>query len=98
MDDFGVSFPLLADEGNEVAGRYGLVHGFPDDLKRIYRATFGVDLADYNGDESWTLPMPARYLVEEGDRVVRWASVSPDYTRRPDPVETLEALDRLHGS
>lgn len=97
MDDFGVSFPLLADEGNEVADRYGLVHGFPDDLKRVYREAFGVDLADYNGDDAWTLPMPARYLLDR-DRTVRWASVSADYTRRPDPAETVEAVERLTGA
>lgn len=92
MEDFGVSFPLLSDPRNEVADRYGLVLRFPEDLREVYRSVFGVSLPEFNGDDSWTLPMPARYLID-GERRVRWASVSPDYTSRPDPVETLQALE-----
>lgn len=91
VDDFGVSFPLLSDEGNHVARRYGLVYSFPDDLRQVYLDVFDIDLAAFNGDDSWTLPMPARYLVD-GDGVIRWASVSPDHADRPDPADTLEAL------
>lgn len=94
MEDFGVSFPLLSDEENRVASRYGLVYQFPDDLRDVYVDAFGVDLAEYNGDDSWTLPMPARYIVDT-DGVVRWASVSADYSVRPDPADTLEALEAL---
>jgi peroxiredoxin len=91
VDDFGVSFPLLSDEGNRVARQYGLVYSFPDDLRRVHLDVFDVDLAEFNGDDSWTLPMPARYVVD-GDGVIRWASVSPDHADRPDPADTVEAL------
>lgn len=94
VEDFGASFPLLADRGNEVARRYGLVYAFPDDLKQVYLDVFGVDLSEFNGDDSWTLPMPARYVVD-GDGVIRYASVSPDYTDRPDPSETVTALREI---
>ena len=96
VDDFGVSFPLLSDAGNEVARRYGLAHPFPEDLREVYLDVFETDLAEYNGDDSWTLPMPARYLVDT-DGTIRWASVSADYTMRPDPAETLEALEEIRG-
>jgi len=35
--------------------------------------------------------MPARYLVDSHG-VVRAAAVNADYTRRPEPEETLAAL------
>lgn len=89
-----MEFPLLADLGNRVADEYGLVHQFPPELRDVYRNAFGVDLADYNGDDSWTLPMPARYVVDT-DGGIRWASVSADYSRRPDPADTVHALRRL---
>ena len=38
--------------------------------------------------------MPARYLIDTGG-TIRWSSVSPDYTQRPDPGDTLEALRKL---
>lgn len=41
--------------------------------------------------------MPARYIVDGGG-VVRYARVEPDYTHRPEPDETLEALRRIASS
>ena len=52
--------PLLQDAGNAFARQLGLVWTLPDDLRKVYLG-FGIDLAASNGDESWTLPMPARY-------------------------------------
>jgi peroxiredoxin len=76
-----------------VAREYGLVWDLPQDLRDLH-LQFGIDLEAHNGDTSWTLPMPARYVIDR-ERTVRWASVSPDYTMRPDPTETIEALRRL---
>lgn len=81
------------DRGNETARRFGLVFTLPDDLRQLYR-TFGIDLEKANGDASWTLPMPARYVVDRGG-IVRAADVHPDYTRRTEPAETVAALRAL---
>jgi len=86
----------LSDAGNRVADEYGLVHSFPDEVKRVYLDAFDTDLAEYNGDDSWTLPMPARYVIDP-EGTVRWAAVSADYTVRPDPAETVEAVRGLEG-
>jgi peroxiredoxin len=91
--DNTLSFPVLSDHGNQVAAAFGLRFRLPDDLIAIYKA-FGNDLADANGEASWTLPMPARYLIGR-DGVITYAEVNPDYTRRPDPAELLPALTRL---
>jgi peroxiredoxin len=47
-----------------------------------------------NGDDSWTLPLAARYVIDS-EGVIRYARTDPDYTRRPEPEETLEALRKL---
>ena len=88
-----LDFPLLRDEGNAYADALGLAHGFPDDLKAVYLG-FGIDLAEANGEPSWTLPMPARYVVR-ADGTVADAQVHPDYTRRPEPSATLDVLASL---
>ncbi len=59
----------------------------PDELKSVYRA-FQIDLPTFNGDDSWTLPMPARYVIGAGGQI-RAAHVNADYTRRPEPEETV---------
>jgi len=89
-----VTFPILSDPGNEVAARFGLRFQLPDYLVTLYRDTFKNDLARINGEPSWSLPMPARYVIGT-DGVIAYAEVNPDYTQRPDPEELLPVLANL---
>ena len=89
-----VTFPILSDPNNEVAARFGLRFRLPEYLIELYRDTFKNDLAHVNGDPSWTLPMPARYVIGK-DGVIAYAEVNPDYTHRPDPEELLPVLSAL---
>ena len=75
---------------------FGLKFAFPDYLKEIYKG-FGSDLERFNGDDSWTLPMPARYVINQGG-VITAAEVHPDYTQRPEPSQTVEELKKLKES
>ena len=85
-----LSFPILTDRGNEVADRFGLRFSMPEYLRAIYR-TFPLDLTQINGDGSWTLPIPARFVIDRGG-MIRAAESDPDYTTRPEPADTLEVL------
>ena len=91
-----LGFPILTDRGNEVATRFGLTFTLPDYLRAIY-ATFPLDIAKYNGDESWTLPMPARFVIDRAG-VIRSAESDPDYTTRPEPEDTLATLRTLRST
>src|SRR5215470_4165230 len=88
-----LEFDLLRDEGDGVAAKFGLVFRLPDDLIELYK-TFGTDLARFNGDDSWTLPMPARLVIDQKG-ILRHADINPDYTARPDPAETIAMLKKL---
>ena len=89
-DKWKLGFDLLYDRGNKVAESYGLVYEFSDELRGLHKS-FDIDLEVFNGDDSWRLPMPARYVIGQDGRV-SWTSVSPDYTFRPEPEETIAAL------
>jgi peroxiredoxin len=65
----------------------------PDDLKAVYLG-FGIDLAVRNGEASWTLPMPGRFVVDRAG-IVRAADVDPDYERRPEPQKTVDDVKAL---
>src|ERR1700751_2885055 len=80
-----LSFPILSDHGNSVANEFGLRYRLPDDLIAVYKS-FGNDLTIGDGEDSWTLPMPARYVIGT-DSIIAYAKVNADYTRRPDPSE-----------
>jgi peroxiredoxin len=90
-----LSFELLRDLGNQVAEAYGLAFTLPDDLREIY-VKFGIDLARGNGDGTWRLPMPARFVIDRGG-IIRAVDADPDYTRRPEPARTVEILRGLRG-
>jgi len=89
----GLGFPILSDKGGEVGARFGVRWTAPEYLREIQRA-LGADLTQFNGEESWTLPMPARYVIGQ-DGVIAYAEVNADYTRRPEPSAIFPVLDRL---
>jgi len=88
-----LTFPILNDVKGEVAAGFGIRFNLPDYLVDLYKS-FKNDLPAFNGDPSWTLPMPARYVIGS-DGVIAYAEVNPDYTKRPDPSELLPVLDCL---
>jgi peroxiredoxin len=88
-----LTFEVLRDLGNRVAEQYGLVFTLPEELQKIY-AKFGIDLPTGNGDGTWRLPIPARFVIDRAG-IIRAVDADPDYTRRPEPAQTVEVLRRL---
>jgi peroxiredoxin len=72
------------------SAQFGLRFRLPDYLREIYR-TCPLDFEKFNGDPSWTLPIPARFLIDQ-QGIIRAAESDPDYTTRPEPDDTLQAL------
>jgi hypothetical protein len=73
---------------------FGLVFTLPDDLQDVYLNVFINELAKRNGEPSWQLPMPARFVIDRG-AIIRAAEADPDYTVRPEPEETVAILKML---
>ena len=90
QNDLG--FPILSDPHNDVAAAFGLRFAMPAYLVDLYKELKN-DLPAFNGDPSWTLPMPGRFVIAQ-DGTVLYAEVNPDYTRRPEPEDMLPALRR----
>ena len=90
------AYEMLRDLGNRVAAKFGLVFTLPDDLREIY-TKFGIDLARGNGDGTWRLPVPARFVIDR-QGIIRSVDADPDYTRRPEPAHTVEILEGLRDS
>jgi peroxiredoxin len=93
VDAQTLTFPILWDEKCVVAAAYGLAFTLPDDLRQVYLG-FGNDLAVRNGDPSWQLPVPARFVID-AEGIVRSVEADPDYTHRPEPESTLAALRKV---
>ncbi|WP_394782324.1 peroxiredoxin-like family protein [Undibacterium sp.] len=85
-----LSFPILSDTHNDVAALFGIRFKLPDYLIDLYKSRKN-NLPAFNGDDSWTLPMPARYVIGS-DGIILYSEVNPDYTQRPEPQDMLTAL------
>jgi peroxiredoxin len=94
MRENGLGFPILVDKNGTVAEAFGLRFKLSIEIVSIYRDVLKNDLEAFNDDNSWTLPMPARYVIGQ-DGVVAYAEVNPDFTRRPDPSDLFPILDQL---
>ncbi|KAL2867794.1 peroxiredoxin-like family protein [Aspergillus lucknowensis] len=87
-------FPVLTDRGNAYAEKLGLLFRMPDSLRPIFdRIEHG--LKGHNGDDSFTVPIPATILVDK-EGVVRNAFIDPDYTKRLEPAVAIEWIDALN--
>lgn len=89
-----LNFDLSSDSGNEIANQFGLRWEMVNPLKEVYDNKFNIKLPQYNGDDSWTLPVPARFVVGT-DGLIKYAEYSVDYTKRPNPDVLIDVLKTL---
>ncbi|MGZ4841581.1 MAG: peroxiredoxin-like family protein, partial [Candidatus Angelobacter sp.] len=83
-------FPVLSDQGNQVARKFGLVYRLSPEMQAMYESIM-TKLPGYNGDQSWELPLAATYVVQT-DGKSSWAIIDADWRRRPEPEELLQIL------
>ena len=89
----GLGFEVLSDAGNIIAAKFGLVFALEPAMQNLY-AELGAKLPKINGDESWTLPIPATYVVNGNGKVV-WAHVNANYLERAEPQDVLNILKQM---
>jgi peroxiredoxin len=88
-----LQFPVLSDEGNQLAQRLGIVFKMPDTMRPIFGFA-NVDLKARNGDDSLMVPIPASYLIDKKG-IIRNAFIDPDYTLRLEPSTALSWINAL---
>ena len=88
-----LGFEMLSDPGNAYAARLGLRAQVPEELKEVY-LSIGIDLEESSGSADWTLPVPARIVVDRAG-IVRATDIDVDYTRRPEPEKTIADIAAL---
>ncbi len=88
-----ISFPMLSDKGGALAQDFGIRFALLDSLRPVF-GEMKVDLSALNGESSWTLPMPARFVISRHG-MIAYSEVNPDYTQRPEPSELFSVLKHL---
>jgi peroxiredoxin len=89
-------FQILADVDNAYAMSLGLMIWIGEDVRdRFLKA--GVDLAEFQGNDGWFVPIPATFVVGPG-RIIAACFVDPDFRHRMASDAIIEALERLAGA
>jgi peroxiredoxin len=88
-----INFPVFTDLGNKAANAFGLVFDLPPSFQKLYKEV-NVHINKLNDDDSWTLPVPATFIISK-DRTITSAYVKADYTQRMEPDDILEQLKLL---
>jgi peroxiredoxin len=86
----GSPFPVFTDLDNGYALSLNLAIWIGPDLERLL-SSFGRVLPDYQGNECWTLPIPATFVVGRDGRVAA-RFVDPDFRRRMSVEDLIAAL------
>ncbi len=88
-----VDFDVLHDPGNAVAESWGVVFELPESHRQLL-SSLGVDIEALNGDESWTFPDPATYVITPTGEIA-WAFVPNNYRKRAEVEQILTALQGI---
>jgi peroxiredoxin len=91
----GLTFAVLSDPGNRVSRQFGLVFTIGEPARSAHHKVNKV-LPKYNGDDSWEVPIPATYVVDQSG-TIRLAFVDPDFMNRLDPEIVLEHLKEIQA-
>jgi peroxiredoxin len=89
-DQHKLLFPILSDERNRVAAQFGVAYTVPKYQQDLFSTVF-INLPFINGEDSWTLPLPSTFVIDQ-DGTIRYAWADEDYTLRAEPAEVLQVL------
>ncbi|UNM97347.1 AhpC/TSA family protein [Ignatzschineria rhizosphaerae] len=86
----GLNHQFVTDADNEKAQKFGLVFQLESSIQEIYKA-IGADLNEFNGDDSFKLPIPATYIIEPTGKI-SYAFVDANYMMRAEPKIVLPII------
>jgi peroxiredoxin len=89
-----VPFPILLDMDNGYAMSLNIAIWVGEEMRRMMSHS-GWNLPDYQGNDSWMLPIPATFVVAR-DGTVAARFVDPDYRKRMAIEDMLDALKAAH--
>jgi peroxiredoxin len=87
-------FPVLTDVDNGYALSLNLAIWVGPDLERLL-LSYGRSLPDYQGNDAWTLPIPATFVVGQDGRVTA-RFVDPDFRQRMSVNDLIKAIKGAH--
>ena len=88
-DDY--PFQILSDLDDSVMKAYNLYFEVPEALRSVYIQDFNLDIAAYNGNGRYGLPVPGTFIIDR-QGIIRAVFADTDYKKRMEPADIVEAL------
>lgn len=92
-ETFEIPFRILSDMDNGHALLCGLMISLGDAIGELYLDN-GRNLTEYQGNNSWFVPIPATFVLGTDGRV-HGRFVHPDFGRRMAPEDVLDCLEKI---
>lgn len=91
----GAKFAFLSDIDASYAASIGLAMTIDAPLRELLERS-GKRVPDFQGSRGWILPVPAVFVIDR-EGLIRARHVDPDYRRRMEVADLLEAVRSLSG-
>jgi len=89
-----LDFEVVSDLDSAVMKAYDLHFMLPEPLYEVYKKYWDLDIAEYNGEGRYELPVPGTFVLDQ-QGIVRAKFAYTDYTQRMEPRDILEALESI---
>ncbi len=86
-------FPILSDIDLGYSLSLGLVHWVGAEIKRLYDDV-GIELEHYHGNQSYFLPIAAKFIVDQ-DGMVKARQLNVEFRERMEPEAIIAGLKKL---
>lgn len=87
-----LDFPVIPDPSADLLEKYNAVMFVPEDLARMYKEKYGIDLEAASGRRDHLIAVPATYVIAPDGKIV-FAHSDRDYKNRPSVDDVLAAVD-----
>ncbi len=90
-------YTLLSDRKMTAAKALGLAFRVPDDVVKLYKQQYQIDLEEASGEPHHILPVPAVFIINTNG-VVLFEFINPNYKDRINPEVLLAAAESYRNS
>lgn len=86
-DKYDITFQMLSDPEQDTIKKYLLQIEMPEEVRNTYLKEFGQIINKETADQSWNLPVPATFVLDQkGTVVARFVSSQFDVRMEPDDI------------
>jgi len=91
-----LEFEIISNPEGDIIEKYDLMYQVPDELNKLYKEKYNIDLEAASGRTDHVIAIPATYIIDTNGIIV-FAYANEDYKIRTSVEEILEELEALQN-